>query len=253
MHAPAKVCQLDSAEAIEQVLRLDIPVDNVLRVDVLESLDHLPDVVRCLLLRVALLRAEVLVELPFWAVLEDEVDLVLVEEEAVELDDVGVAQMALDLDLSSQLVLDSSLQKLLLEEHLKRHYVLATLLPRQVDMAKLATTKGFADLEIVNSPLRAIECFRLRIACHHFDLFQTQQKITLWPSSPMKTKCTYIGEALELCGFVHFETVAVRLLHNVWWCHHDGICFSRLHVLFLLRCYRMGHTRLLLDQLLLRL
>lgn len=69
MHAPTEVGQLDRAEAIEKVLWLDVPMDDVLLVDVLERLDHLPDVVRSFLLRVLLLCFQVFVEFTLGAVL----------------------------------------------------------------------------------------------------------------------------------------------------------------------------------------
>ena len=150
MHAPTEVGQLDRAEAIEKVLWLDVPMDDVLLVDVLERLDHLPDVVRSFLLRVLLLCFQVFVEFTLGAVLENQVDLIFVEEEAVELNNVRVSQMTLDLDLSPQLVLNAAFEKLLLEEHFEGDDVLAALLTGEVHVAKLATAEGLADFEIVD-------------------------------------------------------------------------------------------------------
>ena len=54
---------------------------------------------------------------------------------------------------------DIALQELALVEDLERDNKLALLLTRQVNMAKLATTKRLANLEVINAPLSAIECY----------------------------------------------------------------------------------------------
>ena len=53
--APTVVRQLDDAEAVQQILWLDVPVDYVLRVDVLQSLYDLVDISRGDLLCIATL------------------------------------------------------------------------------------------------------------------------------------------------------------------------------------------------------
>ena len=53
MDTPAEISQLNHTKAVEKILWLDITVDNVLRVNVLERLADLEDVVSCLLLIVA--------------------------------------------------------------------------------------------------------------------------------------------------------------------------------------------------------
>ena len=120
VHTPPEVSQLDRAQAVQQIFRLDVPVDYVLRVDVLQGLDHLPDVVCCLDLGVAALCPQIFVELTLRAILQDQVNLVVIEEEAVELNNVRVAQVALDLNLPPKLVLNATLQQLLLVEHFQR-------------------------------------------------------------------------------------------------------------------------------------
>ena len=73
MHAPTKVGQLDYTQAVEQVLRLDIPVDDVLRMNVLERLADLKDVTSGLdfVIAAVWLAFEVLVELTLGTVLQD--------------------------------------------------------------------------------------------------------------------------------------------------------------------------------------
>ena len=53
---------------------------------------------------------------------------------------------------------NAALQKLPLVEYLEWDNELAFFLTRKVDMAKLATTEWFADLEVIDGPLSAIKC-----------------------------------------------------------------------------------------------
>ena len=71
MHTPTVVSELDDTEAVEQVFRLYVPVDDVLGVNVLQSLAHLIDVARSLLLREVALVFQLLVQLALRAVLQD--------------------------------------------------------------------------------------------------------------------------------------------------------------------------------------
>ena len=61
MHTPTVVSEFDDPEAVEQVFRLYVPVDDVLGVNVLQSLAHLIDVARSLLLREVALAFQLLV------------------------------------------------------------------------------------------------------------------------------------------------------------------------------------------------
>ena len=72
----------------------------------------------------------------------------LVVEVSVQAQDVGMAQMRLDLDLSTELVLDVRLLQLILEQNLERDDVLALLLARQVDVTELAAPERLTDVEI---------------------------------------------------------------------------------------------------------
>jgi len=80
-------------------------VHYVLLVHVLERLNHLADVVGRLLLIEATLwrRLELLVNFSLAGELEDKHDFVAFGKEAVHLEEVLVAHVTLDLDLSSQL------------------------------------------------------------------------------------------------------------------------------------------------------
>lgn len=84
-------------------------MNDVLRMYVLERLDDLADVIGSLPLGVSLPGPQVFVELPLGAVLEDEVDFVVVEEETVKLHNVRMLQMTLDLNFSPELIFYASL------------------------------------------------------------------------------------------------------------------------------------------------
>ena len=113
VHGPPEVRELEVAvQADENVLRLDVAVNDVLRVAVVDCVRHLNDVTRCRLLVEALCVAEHLEELAARGVLDDEVDARLVPEVSVEPDDVRVAEVGLDLDLAAQLAFHGFLLEL---------------------------------------------------------------------------------------------------------------------------------------------
>lgn len=154
VHAPTEVCQFYRAQTVEQVLWFQVPVDHIARMDVLESLNDLIDVVRGLFFCVVTvgLSLHLPVELTLRAILEDKVNLLLVVEEAVKLEDVFVSQMALNFDLAPQLVGDVRLLELTLEEYFERDDELAAFFASQVDMAEFPTSESLSDLKIIDRP-----------------------------------------------------------------------------------------------------
>lgn len=88
----------------EDVLGLDIAVDDIAVVHELDGVADLLDDSAHLLLSKPPLAAEAGVDVAAPAELEHEVEVVLVGEVGVELHDVGVVEVALDLDLADQLV-----------------------------------------------------------------------------------------------------------------------------------------------------
>ena len=68
-----------------------------------------------------------------------------------------MSQVAVDLDLTAQLLCHFALEKLMLVENLDGENILALLLSRQVDVAKLATAKRHSDLEVIDAPLGAVK------------------------------------------------------------------------------------------------
>jgi len=119
MYRPAKISELNVIiDRKQYILGLDIPVYDFKRMQVGDSLNHLVDVLGCPLLLKARLLLQDLVELTLGGVVQDDVDLLLVVEEAVHLQDVSVAEVAVDLDLTTQLEDYVVLLQLLLGQHL---------------------------------------------------------------------------------------------------------------------------------------
>ena len=148
VHTPAEIGDLDLAvDAHEDVLRLDVAVDDVLAVEVAQGARHLGDVLRGLPLGEAVLAAQVLIQLTLGGELEDQEDPLAVVEVAEQLQDVGVPQVALDLDLAPHLLLHPALSQLGLVQHLQRADEPARPLPRQVHTPELALSQWPPDLE----------------------------------------------------------------------------------------------------------
>ena len=75
-------------------------------------------------------------------------DTHLVVEVPVQAQDVGVAEVRLDLNLSPKLVLHVRLLQLILEQNLQSHDVLAAFLTRQVYVSELAAPQRLAYVEV---------------------------------------------------------------------------------------------------------
>ena len=88
----------------QNVLRLDISVYDVTVVHELDSVTDLPSYASDSLLLEPAGLPERVIDVSIQTRLEDEVEMVLVLEKGVELDDVRVVQVALNFDLSRQLV-----------------------------------------------------------------------------------------------------------------------------------------------------
>ena len=96
--------------------------------------------------------SQLLVQFSLPRVLDDEVDSLGVVEIAVKTEDVLVSQVALDLNLSAQLLFDLVLLQLALEQDLQSNDIAAPLFSREVDTAKLALAECATDVEILESP-----------------------------------------------------------------------------------------------------
>jgi hypothetical protein len=102
------------------VLRLDVTVDNPQRMDLVDRLADLLHNMRDLGLRHGLTTLELVVQLPARAHLQNDIDIVLVREVTVHLDDVGVVQELLYLQLTDELLRDLLLNQQFLLYHLQR-------------------------------------------------------------------------------------------------------------------------------------
>lgn len=73
MHTPAVVCELNYAQAVQKILRLDVPMDDILRMNVFEGLADLVDVTSGFLLGIVavLRRLELFVQLTLGTVFQD--------------------------------------------------------------------------------------------------------------------------------------------------------------------------------------
>lgn len=162
---PAEVGKLDAVvEVDEDVFGLEVPVDEVLAVEVLQGTGDLVDVVGGERVGEALEPGEGLVELAVGGVLDHEVDVLVVLEPAVERKTVLVQDVGLDLDLADDLLLDVVGHDLLLGHHLQRAHVAAALLAHTVHLAKLALPQALPDLEVRELPLT---CLAFSLARQH--------------------------------------------------------------------------------------
>lgn len=163
MGTPTEVCQLDCSLAVQEVFRLEISMDNLLLVKILKCLHNLPRVVRCLLLVESSIwrLLEFLEKFAADCILKNQVNLLLVPEEAIEPANVVVSQVRLNFDLSSQLCLHFVLDQLLFYKNFQGHDKFRSLLSCKVYMPKLASSQRFTDFEIVNAPFLWLENFRL--------------------------------------------------------------------------------------------
>lgn len=111
----------------EEVLRLDVPVDDVLCVAVAQSPGEFQDVLRALALPEASLGLEVLIKLAAGAVLENQVNPLVVKEVSVKAKDVDMAKVRLNLNFPAQLVLHSCLKELRFLKDLQGHNIVGRL------------------------------------------------------------------------------------------------------------------------------
>lgn len=101
MDGPTKIRKFDLIVNRQQyILRLDIPMNDILLMQILQPLYHLIYHLRRLLLLKPLLLLQQLIQLAVGCVFHDDIDLSLIVEVTVHLEDVGVLQVAVDLDLA---------------------------------------------------------------------------------------------------------------------------------------------------------
>lgn len=124
------------------------------RVAILKRIGHLVNVFgRLLLIKMAVgLLLQSLVHLSSWRKLQDQVYTRIVIEVAEHPQDMGMSQVALDLDLTAKLVFNVGFLQLGLEQHLESNDELGSLLTGQVNVAELALAERPADFEVAQLP-----------------------------------------------------------------------------------------------------
>lgn len=85
--------------------------------------------------------------------LQDNIDIDCVVEAAIHLDDIGMVEEHLDLDLSGKLIGDFLLMQQLLLDHLQSAYEIAVLLLNEVDSAVFSTPELLYLDEVINADL----------------------------------------------------------------------------------------------------
>jgi len=157
MHTPPKVSKFYYPITVEKVFRLEVSMDHVFGVHVDEAVYDLRNVIGCLRLRVALLHLQVVEQLTFDCILQNQVDSVFIIEEPVHSQDVWVVQMRLDLHFALKLLDEIILEQLLFVQYLDCTNELGPLLACQIDLAKLATTQRQRELEIIYAPVLRVK------------------------------------------------------------------------------------------------
>ena len=115
MHAPSKVGNLQVATMIqEQVFGLDVAMNDVLAMTINQRVGQLLDVKGRPILRETHRLFQVAVQFSLGGEFENEVDARGVVKVSVQAEDIGVPQVALDLNLAAQLVLYVALLQLAL-------------------------------------------------------------------------------------------------------------------------------------------
>mmetsp|Transcript_24980 Transcript_24980/g.60132 ORF Transcript_24980/g.60132 Transcript_24980/m.60132 type:complete len:362 (-) Transcript_24980:88-1173(-) len=153
--APSEVGDLNVVvRTQQQILRLDVAMDDVLRMTVLHGRAQVADEARGRAFRELPARRELLVKFAPRAVFQNEVYILVVVEVTVHSQYVTMAQMGLDLDLATQLVFHAALEELSLGEDLEGDDVLGTAFPGEVDLAELAAAQGLPDFEVAQRPAR---------------------------------------------------------------------------------------------------
>lgn len=148
VNTPAKVTDLDlSVDSDEDILGLDVTVHDVLFVQIFQCSSHLRNVLRSLPFWEPVLLAKVFVQLTTASELEDQENSLAVMEVTVQSQDIRVSQVTLDLDLASDLLLNTALLQLRLVQHLERADEAGGPFFGQVHTTKFALSKRLSNLE----------------------------------------------------------------------------------------------------------
>lgn len=145
--AQAEVAEFVRAfEERNDVLRLDVPVDDLLGVDVFQPIEALLDDGGSLLFA----SFQPLHQVPVWSILHQHENVILVLEVGVEFDDVGMAELVLDFQLFGQLQLHVVLSDCRLYHLFQSHQPASFLVDDQVHVSELPSPDARAKLKILN-------------------------------------------------------------------------------------------------------
>lgn len=148
MDTPSKVGNLELAvDANQDILRLDVSMDDMLSMEIPKSRCHLGNVVSGLPLWEPVLATKMLVQLALSGKLENQKDALAVMEVAIQLEDVGVPQIALNLNLSSNLLLHTTMLQLVLVKDLQSTNKTSGPLTCEVHASELSLSEWSTDLE----------------------------------------------------------------------------------------------------------
>ena len=148
MHTPSKVRDLDlSMDSHEDILRLDISVHNMLLVEIPQGCCHLCDVLCCFPFGKSVLFPQMFIQLALASKFKDEEDSFAIVEMTVEAENIRMAQIAVDLDFPSDLLLDLSLLQLAFVEDLQRADKTSRSLLGQVDPPKFSLSQWLSNLK----------------------------------------------------------------------------------------------------------
>ena len=160
MYAPSKVADLELAvDAKKEILWLDVSMNDVLGMEIGKSVGHLIDVDGAASLGEATVLCELLVKFTLASKLEHEKDALFIVEVTVEAEDVWMAEVLLDFDLATDLLLDSRLNNLGLVETLEgKDVIWFDLGPNHVNAAEFAFAQRATNVKVGEVPFSRGTC-----------------------------------------------------------------------------------------------
>lgn len=149
MDAPSEIRNLDlTMDTNEDVFWFDISVNDMLLVEVFQSCGHLCDVLSCFPFGEAVLATKMLVQFSLPSELKNKEYAFTIVEVTVKLENIWMPQIALNLNLSSDLPLNTtSMLNLVLVENFQRTNKSTASLPSKVYTTKFALPEWPANLE----------------------------------------------------------------------------------------------------------
>ena len=154
MYTPAKVGNLELAKVADQnVFRFDVSMNDLFLMADVDRVDNLKNVLgRRFVVELARL-FQLVVQFTLRRIFEDEEDASIVVKVVEQSKNVGMLEMRLNFNFTTQLVLNVVLDQLRFVQNFQRHNVLGVYFSRQVHVAELALAQRSTYFEIIQSPL----------------------------------------------------------------------------------------------------